>query len=95
MEILFFLIIGLVLWLSNHLVFKYAGINKKTENLVWTRCYALCAGNLLSDFWFRRYIRFGRIRHRHRFIIIRNSLFLEWPCIDSNRNFHKRCEPVS
>ena len=33
MEILFFLIIGLVLWLTNHLVFKYAGKNKKRRVL--------------------------------------------------------------
>ncbi|WP_416144351.1 hypothetical protein [Planococcus koreensis] len=33
MEILFFLIIGLVLWLTNHLVFKFAGNNKKRRIL--------------------------------------------------------------
>lgn len=33
MEILFFLIIGLVLWLTNHVVFKFAGNNKKRRIL--------------------------------------------------------------
>ena len=33
MEILFFLIIGLMLWLINHLVFKYSGNNKKRRIL--------------------------------------------------------------
>ena len=33
MEILFFLIIGLVLWLTNHLIFKFAGNNKKRRIL--------------------------------------------------------------
>lgn len=33
MEILFFLIIGLVLWLTNYLVCKYAGKNKKRRIL--------------------------------------------------------------
>ncbi|MDN3450708.1 hypothetical protein QMA09_10925 [Planococcus sp. APC 3906] len=33
MEILLFLIIGLMLWLTNHLVFKFAGNNKKRRIL--------------------------------------------------------------
>ncbi|MBB5180942.1 hypothetical protein HNQ44_002387 [Planomicrobium koreense] len=33
MEVLFFLIIGTALWLTNHLVFKFAGNNKKRRIL--------------------------------------------------------------